>query len=221
MRVRGGAGKGAAEQPLRSQRGASGAAHCALHVRPLLQWCASSGCSPYPPPAAPAIRPPSANRARSTAAGVQGGRASCHEAGEGRRGCTGRALGEADSECPICGPGFRSVMEIRNAMRGGASEQASLPSAPVQAGCDPCGSCATRLELYTAAVMHVSHKGVRSTSIITLSAKARATTIWCVCPELADRNCGTDFHAFGFSALYWVAHMTVGSAACRTDFTRS
>ena len=35
----------------------------------------------------------------------------------------GRALGEADSECPLCGPGFRGTLDIRAALEAGASEQ--------------------------------------------------------------------------------------------------
>lgn len=35
----------------------------------------------------------------------------------------GRALGEADSECPMCGPGFRSTLDIRAAMQAGATQQ--------------------------------------------------------------------------------------------------
>ena len=35
----------------------------------------------------------------------------------------GRALGEADAECPLCGPGFRGTLDIRAALQAGANEQ--------------------------------------------------------------------------------------------------
>lgn len=36
-----------------------------------------------------------------------------------------RSLGENEKECPICAPQFRSILDIKRAMRTGATEQVS------------------------------------------------------------------------------------------------
>ena len=38
-----------------------------------------------------------------------------------------RSLGENEKECPICAPQFRAILDIKQAMRTGATEQASTP----------------------------------------------------------------------------------------------
>ena len=38
-----------------------------------------------------------------------------------------RSLGENEKECPICAPQFRAILDIKRAMRTGATEQASIP----------------------------------------------------------------------------------------------
>lgn len=34
-----------------------------------------------------------------------------------------RSLGENEKECPLCAPQFRSILDIKRAMRSGATEQ--------------------------------------------------------------------------------------------------
>ena len=34
-----------------------------------------------------------------------------------------RSLGENEKECPICAPQFRAILDIKRAMRSGATEQ--------------------------------------------------------------------------------------------------
>ncbi len=34
-----------------------------------------------------------------------------------------RSLGENEKECPLCAPQFRSILDIKRAMRAGATEQ--------------------------------------------------------------------------------------------------
>lgn len=36
-----------------------------------------------------------------------------------------RSLGENEKECPLCAPQFRAILDIKRAMRSGATEQAS------------------------------------------------------------------------------------------------
>ena len=37
-----------------------------------------------------------------------------------------RSLGENEKECPLCAPQFRSILDIKRAMRTGATEQVSV-----------------------------------------------------------------------------------------------
>jgi hypothetical protein len=37
-----------------------------------------------------------------------------------------RSLGENEKECPLCAPQFRSILDIKRAMRTGATEQVSF-----------------------------------------------------------------------------------------------
>ena len=44
--------------------------------------------------------------------------------------CNLRNLGENEKECPICGPQFRTILDIRRSLRSGAQEQVSPSPSP-------------------------------------------------------------------------------------------
>ena len=53
-----------------------------------------------------------------------------------------RSLGENEKECPICAPQFRAILDIKRAMRSGATEQ-------VCTDCCDCSSEANTRLTYT------------------------------------------------------------------------